>query len=203
MSTPRRPRSLVRSLVVVAPLLAIAPLAACTGDDTNGAAADSGADSKPNDATANDTSTGDGSSGGDSGIDGGTDSGAKDASSGDAISDAIADTGSDAPVRIDGGPITWNVQVGQGGTNFSPNTLTILAGDSVKWTWVASGHSVTSGTGCTADNKFCSPNDTSCATGTTSNAADTYTHTFATAGAFPYFCTPHCLSGMTGTITVQ
>jgi plastocyanin len=207
MSTMRRTRSLLLTFAVFAPVLALAPLAACSGDDTTSAAADSGADAKANDAATHDASTDGGSGGEDSATDGGIDTG-REASSGDsgandATSDAIADAASDGPVRVDGGPITWTVQVGQGGINFSPKTLTIQAGDSVQWTWVASGHSVTSGASCTPDNKFCSPNDTSCATGTTSNAGDTYTHKFTTAGAFPYFCTPHCISGMTGTVTVQ
>jgi plastocyanin len=102
-----------------------------------------------------------------------------------------------------GGPTTHTVNVGQGGINFSPKTLTIAIGDSVKWVWMSSGHNVVSGTPGNADNKFCSPNDLNCGSAPTSATAFTYTHTFAAAGSFPYFCAPHGLAGMTGTITVQ
>jgi plastocyanin len=116
------------------------------------------------------------------------------------------DAGVDAPpLNCDGGIATiHNIQVAPNGNIvFDPPTLTICAGDSVKWTWGSTGHSVTSGTSCTADNQFCSPNNTSCSTGTTSNAGDIYNHGFPTKGTFPYFCSPHCSSGMTGTIIVQ
>lgn len=89
-----------------------------------------------------------------------------------------------------------------GNTIFDPASLTIAVGDTVQWTWGSSGHSVTSGSNCAADGKFCSPNDTNCAAGTTSGQNATYTHTFTAAGTYPYFCTPHCGFGMVGTITV-
>ena len=103
-----------------------------------------------------------------------------------------------------GGGNTVTVTVGaNGGLTFSPAAVMIHVGDTVKWEWAASGHSVTSGSGCTADNKFCSPSDSSCSTGTTSASGASYSHTFTTAGTFPYFCSPHCASGMVGTVTVQ
>ena len=40
---------------------------------------------------------------------------------------------------------TTNVSVGQGGTNFVPSSVTIQAGDTVKWTWASNNHSATSG----------------------------------------------------------
>jgi len=55
---------------------------------------------------------------------------------------------------------------------------------------------------CTADGKFCSPSDMSCATAPTSGVGATYEHKFTTAGTYPYFCAPHCSVGMTGTVTV-
>jgi plastocyanin len=100
-------------------------------------------------------------------------------------------------------PMTWNVAVGPGGSfSFSPSTLTIRVGDTVVWTWMTSGHTVTSGSGCVANNVFCSPNDVGCGNNP-SNAGFTYSHTFNTIGTFPYFCVPHCGAGMIGTITVQ
>ena len=99
------------------------------------------------------------------------------------------------------------VLVGFNGTNFAPSMLTVEAGTSVQWLWVASGHTVTSGTVVggqgVADNNFCSPNDMNCATNPTGNAGDTYMHTFVEAGTYPYFCRPHAGNGMVGTINVQ
>jgi plastocyanin len=84
---------------------------------------------------------------------------------------------------------------------FSPDTLTIRAGDTVRWVWQAGGHTVTSGTQA-ADGRFCSPRDTTCGSAPTSSAGDTYAHTFETAGTYPYFCRPH-REMMTGVIVVQ
>jgi plastocyanin len=73
----------------------------------------------------------------------------------------------------------------------------------VKWTWGSSNHTVTSGSSCTADGKFCSPSDQNCAAGTISGTSATYSHTFAQTGTYPYFCVPHCLMGQTGSVVVQ
>jgi plastocyanin len=99
---------------------------------------------------------------------------------------------------------TYTVHVGPSGTfTFSPSSLTIKKGDTMKWVFDTSGHTVTSGTSCTADGKFCSPNDTNCASGTTSSAGAIYQHPFTTAGTFPYFCATHCAFNMVGSVTVQ
>ena len=100
------------------------------------------------------------------------------------------------------------VTVGPGGAlMFSPATLPIHVGDTVRWTWDSPGHSVVSGTATatteTPDGKFCSPSDTNCSTIQLSNMGATYEHTFNTAGTFPYFCAPHGTLGMTGTIQVS
>jgi plastocyanin len=88
---------------------------------------------------------------------------------------------------------TFNVNVQN--FNFSPNTLSIGTGNSVQWTLVGGTHTSTSATsvgGCTASGLWDS-----------GTLGSTFTHTFPTAGTFPYFCTFHCASsGMTGTITV-
>ena len=119
-------------------------------------------------------------------------------------SDMAAAAG-DMATSGDGGAQTYTVHVGTGGMfTFSPMTLTIKAGDTVKWIWDSNGHTVTSGVVAgTADNKFCSPSDMDCSMNPTSNAGATYSHKFATAGNFPYFCRPHSMSGMLGAITVQ
>jgi hypothetical protein len=80
--------------------------------------------------------------------------------------------------------------------------VNINAGDVVKWTWAGNGHTVTSGSPCTVDSAYCSPNDTNCPTAATSNVGAIYSHTFNQAGTFSYFCRIHCGFGMTGTVNV-
>ena len=86
---------------------------------------------------------------------------------------------------------------------FTPSRLTIAVGDTVKWVWQTAGHSVVSGTGGNADNRFCSPSDSGCDDPPLSNVGFTYEHTFTQAGSFPYYCSVHATLGMTGKITVQ
>jgi plastocyanin len=125
-------------------------------------------------------------------------------SNGDSGNPADGGGNTDSGSPSDAGGQTVAVQVGSGGQlSFSPAAVTIHVGDTVQWTFASSGHTVTSGSGCGADNKFCSPNDTNCGNGATSASGATYSHTFTTAGTFPYFCEIHCGSGMTGTVTVQ
>ena len=100
-------------------------------------------------------------------------------------------------------PQTHTVMVGQDGLTFTPARLTIHVGETVRWVWVTAGHSVVSGTNGTADNQFCSPDDTGCANPPLSNAGATYHHTFANPGTFPYYCSVHFFLGMKGTIMVQ
>src|SRR5215212_766097 len=85
---------------------------------------------------------------------------------------------------------------------FHPDTVNISVGDTVRWTWSGSGHSVTSGPPCVADSQYCSPNDMSCFPGVLSNVGTVYTHTFSQSGAYSYFCLAHCFSGMTGIVNV-
>jgi plastocyanin len=78
--------------------------------------------------------------------------------------------------------------------SFSPKNLTIMQGDTVKWQRVSGTHTTTSGTGCAPDGLWDQPIDA----GHTS-----FQRQFNQVGGFPYFCTFHCGSGMTGTITVD
>jgi plastocyanin len=99
-----------------------------------------------------------------------------------------------------------DVTVAPGGTDtFSPSTVNISVGDTVRWTWAASGHSVTSGdsTSCISDGMFCSPNNTNCSTCMTSNIGFVYEFTFTQAGNFTYFCCVHCHFGMIGSVNVS
>jgi plastocyanin len=95
-----------------------------------------------------------------------------------------------------------DVAVGQGGFVFVPDSVSISVGDTVRWTWASNNHSVTSGDPCTPDGQFCSPNDTNCDQGALNNNGFVYTHTFAQAGTFSYFCFAHCAFGMTGVVNV-
>jgi plastocyanin len=81
-----------------------------------------------------------------------------------------------------------------GALMFSPSSVTINPGDTVRWTWAATFHSSTSGTPGMPNGIWDS--------GILSQGA-TFTHTFNSAGSFPYFCTPHgACCGMVGMVTV-
>ena len=95
-----------------------------------------------------------------------------------------------------------DVMVGPG-LSFSPSTVNISVGDTVRWTWAGDGHSVTSGQPCVPDSQYCSPNDTNCFPGVTSNTGTVYTHTFSRSGTYSYFCISHCAFGMTGVVNVS
>src|SRR6478609_11926618 len=90
---------------------------------------------------------------------------------------------------------TFNVTVGPNGNLvFSPSSVTIHPGDQVKWTWSSSGHSTTSGSPGQPNGIWDSG---------IHNQGATFTHTFNSAGTFPYYCIPHggcCM--MVGTVMV-
>lgn len=81
--------------------------------------------------------------------------------------------------------------------SFSPPDLVINVGDTVQWVWTAGFHTVTNGVDLSdpaVGKKFdASLNPT----------ATTFSYTFTAPGTVPYFCRPHLLFGMTGTVTVQ
>jgi glucose/arabinose dehydrogenase/plastocyanin/Cu/Zn superoxide dismutase len=90
------------------------------------------------------------------------------------------------------------VDVAMVGFAFSPKTVTIQAGDTVRWTnQDPFPHTSTSGpnngVSCTPDGKWNSPSLTQ---------GQTFSFQFTEAGTFPYYCIPHCPS-MNGTIIVQ
>ena len=83
-----------------------------------------------------------------------------------------------------------------GGGAFSPKDLVINAGDRVRWrNTTGLQHTSTSGTNCNEDAIW--------DTGFLNAAAFSAFITFNAAGFYPYFCVIHCVSGMTGTITVN
>ena len=84
---------------------------------------------------------------------------------------------------------------------FWPNPVLIQPGDTVRWEWKSTGHfhTVTSGpftpgSGGTSDGLFDS--------GAQMSTTFVFSHTFPTAGKFPYFCDFHDTVGMTGTVVV-
>ena len=89
---------------------------------------------------------------------------------------------------------TVTVTVGNGGFFFTPSSVTIHPGDTVLWTWSSTGHSSTSGNPGMPTGLWDSG---------ILNQGATFTHTFNTAGSFPYYCTPHgACCNMVGMVTV-
>jgi glucose/arabinose dehydrogenase len=88
---------------------------------------------------------------------------------------------------------TVTVQVGPSGSmSFDPDPVSIQVGDTVKWIWGSSNHSVRSGTPSQPTNLFSSG---------IHNSSFSFSQTFSTAGNFPYYCEVH-LSAMTSTVQV-
>ncbi len=78
------------------------------------------------------------------------------------------------------------------GLVYSPGSLTVKVGDTVTWEGDFSVHPLVSGASCgMPDGKFSNSTGTS------------FSHTFTVAGTYPYYCSVHCASGMTGSVTVQ
>lgn len=77
------------------------------------------------------------------------------------------------------------------------DVLVINVGDTVTWQWTSFSHTVTNGTG-SGD-----PNVGRRFDGALSSLSPTFSYTFTTAGTVPYFCRPHELMGMSGTVIVQ
>src|SRR4029453_18795579 len=77
---------------------------------------------------------------------------------------------------------TVNVAVGWYGglIDFHPSSVTIHPGDQVKWIWLTSGHSTTSGRPGMPNGIWNSK---------VRFQGATFTHTFNSAGTFPYYCT--------------
>ena len=94
-----------------------------------------------------------------------------------------------------GGPTTHHVV--QVGLTFDPADVVVTSGDTIEWHWTDGVHTVTSGPPCTPDGRFNEPLDSA-------NQVITYTVPLdEPGGVIPYFCIPHCLVDMTGTITVR
>jgi plastocyanin len=111
--------------------------------------------------------------------------------------------------RAAAAPLAQTIDVQISNNYFTPATVRISVGDTVRWTWQGFPHSVTSGLclsdqyeDCTVDNKFCSPTNTNCAVGTPSGLGFVYSFQFNVAGTYPYFCNQH-FGLMNGTVIVE
>jgi plastocyanin len=102
--------------------------------------------------------------------------------------------GTDKDDELNAGPNAGSIAVN--GHTFDPPEVHIKAGESVKWTWVSGSHNVVSGAACTPDGKFTSGSSTI-------GPGSTFSHTFDTAGTYPYYCDPHCGIGMVGKVIVE
>lgn len=90
---------------------------------------------------------------------------------------------------------TIDVEVGPNGqTLFSPFFVSIQPGDTVKWTWKGSHHSVTAGT---------PDNHTGLFDSGIQSGGFTFSYTFNNPGTYAYHCDPHAsCCGMVGSVTV-
>ncbi len=102
------------------------------------------------------------------------------------------------------GTEVFDVTVGPKGNEFTfvPDTVNISVGDTVRWTWASDFHSVTSGTPCTENGQFCSPDNMNCEAGILNDTGFVYEFTFTQPGMYQYFCALHCFAGMTGVVNV-
>jgi len=98
---------------------------------------------------------------------------------------------------------TGTVRVGvehvitQTGLAFSPSSVTVAPGDRIRWVRTAGNHTVTSGADCTADGVSFD------GLLTLANTEFSWIVPQSAAGStIPYFCAPHCVFGMVGSITV-
>jgi plastocyanin len=84
-----------------------------------------------------------------------------------------------------------------GNLNTQNDQVTIQVGQSVLWQWVNGMHTITNGTGQSDPNQgtlFNQPSD---------DIDTEFTFTFNTAGTYPFFCSPHELQNMRGTVVVE
>ena len=82
---------------------------------------------------------------------------------------------------------------------FTPNSLVIEAGDTVRWTNTGGGHNVRASNGSFRCAQGC---DAEGGNGNPSSILWSFEVTFRTVGTIPYICEPHLVFGMQGSITV-
>ena len=93
--------------------------------------------------------------------------------------------------------------VNMSGLSYVPSKITIKVGDTVKWHFDGTTHSVTQADkeGSCSRPKGASGFDS----GEVTSSTEVFTQTFDKAGKFPYYCSHsvHCVFGMKGVVTVQ
>ncbi|MEM7261086.1 MAG: plastocyanin/azurin family copper-binding protein [Planctomycetota bacterium] len=108
--------------------------------------------------------------------------------------DALNETGLVGTIIVE--PEIYVVQVVD--IAFTPQDVTIFVGDQVRWQWIEGIHTVTSGaSSAPADNPgalFDAPN---------TDGQPVFDFIFTEPGTVPYYCAPHEIFGMTGTVLVQ
>jgi plastocyanin len=78
---------------------------------------------------------------------------------------------------------------------FTPASLHVKVGETVRWTWEGGEHNVVSGSDCDKpDDNFRSGAPVQ---------GGTFDKKFEVAGTFPYYCENHCTMGMKGEIVVE
>lgn len=82
--------------------------------------------------------------------------------------------------------------IGLSGTSFTPSTVTISVGTTVRWT-----------NNDGVDHTVTPDGHNEWQRWETGSSGETFEHTFNTPGTYDYFCEPHQGLGMTGTITVE
>ncbi|RPJ42813.1 MAG: hypothetical protein EHM19_09850 [Candidatus Latescibacterota bacterium] len=103
-----------------------------------------------------------------------------------------------APLGLPAASSADTTTVSTSATTFDPVSVTIQVGDTVKWVRTSLSHTVTSGFG-TAD-----PNVGALFDAPLNLSDPEFTYTFSdTVGTYPYFCRPHELMGMAGTVVVE
>lgn len=98
-----------------------------------------------------------------------------------------------------GTPPANTIWVGNGGSMFTPDTLSVTQGTVITFVWKGSGHSLDQGAACTP---AASPKFTS---GGIQNVgySMTWTPGAGDVGTVPFYCSSHCGMSMTGTLTVN
>ena len=81
--------------------------------------------------------------------------------------------------------------------------VNISVGDTVRWTWAESGHSVTSGPPCVADSQYCSPDDNELRCRNSFQHGHSLSTHLYRAWRYSYHCVVHCIIGMTGVVNVS
>src|SRR5262249_42603846 len=86
-----------------------------------------------------------------------------------------------------------NVQISP--NQFTPASVKVKVGQTVRWTWAGGTHNVVSGPDCNKeDGNFKSG---------APQGGGTFDKKFEKAGTFPYHCEPHCAMGMKGEVVVE